>query len=143
MSFVFFPSLVCLPSPSPIYLFLFWVPQVPGDHCLSHLPHFFGWSSVERLSVVGSCYSDFRVIRACLAVISPLCHSLNLPYTCPTMRTSSGPTRSSGLRIVGNYAEEPDLGQIGEGFGRPALVVNHVPSAVPPSPSGKGKGKVS
>ena len=76
----------------------------------------FGWSFVERLSTVGSCCSDFRVIRSCLAAIPPLCYSLDLPYTCPTMRTSSGPTRSSGLRIGGNSAEEPDLGQTDEGF---------------------------
>ena len=143
MSFDFFPSLVRLPFPSPIYLFLFWVLRVPRGHCLSSLPHFFGWSSVERPLAVGSCCYDFKVIRACLDAIPPLCHSLDLPYTCPTMRTSSGPTRSSGLRIGGNSTEEPDLGQTDEGSGRPTLVVDRVPSAGPLSLSGKGKGKVS
>ena len=47
--------------------------------------------------------------------IPPLYHLLDLPYTCPIMRTSSGPTRSSGLRIRGSSVEEPDLGQTGEG----------------------------
>ena len=46
-------------------------------------------------------------------------------------------------RIGGNSAKEPDLGQTGEESGRPALIVDLVPSAGPPSSSGKGKGKVS
>ena len=36
-----------------------------------------------------------------------------------------------------------DLGQIGGGYDRPAIVVDRVPLASPPSPYGKGKGKVS
>ena len=134
VSFVFFPSLVRLPSPSSVYLFLFWIPWVPSGHCLSHLPHFFGWSFVERLSAMGSYYSDFRIIRACLATIPPLYHSLDLPYTCPTLRNSSGPTCSSALRIGGSFAEEPDLGQTCGGSGRSAIIVNRVHSAGPPSP---------
>ena len=74
---------------------------------------------------------------------SASCHLLDLSYTFPTMRTSSGPTRSSGLCIGGKSAEEPDLGQTNEGSGHPALIVYRVPSAGPPSSSGKGKGKVS
>ena len=143
MSFVFFTSLVRLPSSSLVYLFLFWIPWVPGGHCSSPLPHFFGWSSVEYLLAVGSYCSDFRVIRVCLARILPLYHSFDLPYSCPIMRTSSRPNRSSGLCIGGSSAEEPDLGQTGEGFGRPAIVVDHVPSTRPLFPSGKGKSKVS
>ena len=143
MSFVFFPSLVRLPSPSLVYLFLFWISWVPGGHCLSPLPHFFGWSSIERLLVVGSYCSDFKVIRACLVGILPLYHLLHLPYTCPIMRTSSGPTRSSGLCIGGSSVKEPDLGQTGEGFDRSTIVVDRVPLVGPPSLSGKGKSKVS
>ena len=75
--------------------------------------------------------------------ILPLYHLFNLPYTCPIMRTSSRPNRSSGLCIGGSFAEELDLGQTGEGSGRPAIVVDQVPLAGPPSPSGKGKSKVS
>ena len=59
------------------------------------------------------------------------------------MRTSSGPSRPSGLRIGGSSTEGSDLGQIGGGSGCPAIVVNRVPSTGPPSPHGKGKGKVS
>ena len=59
------------------------------------------------------------------------------------MRTSSRPNRSSGLRIGGSSAEELDLGQTGERFGRLAIVVGQVPLAGTPSPSGKGKSKVS
>ena len=92
---------------------------------------------------MGSYCSDFRVIRECLAGISPLYHSLDLPYTCPIMRTSFGPTRSSSLRIRGSSVEELDLGQTGEGSGRSAIVVGRVPSAGPPSLFGKGKSKVS
>ena len=57
---------------------------------------------------MGSYYSDFRVIRACLARILPLYHSFDLPYTCPIMRTSSRLNRSSGLRIWGRPAEESE-----------------------------------
>ena len=88
------------------------------------------------------CY-DFRVIRACLDGILPLYHSFDLPYSCPIMHTSSEPNRSSGLRIGGSSIEEPDLGQTGEGSSRLAVVVNRVPPTGPPSPSGKGKSKVS
>ena len=59
------------------------------------------------------------------------------------MRTPSGSSRPSGLRIGGSSTEGSDLEQIGGGFGRPAIVVNRVPLATPPSPNGKGKGKVS
>ena len=59
------------------------------------------------------------------------------------MRTSSGPNFSSGMRIGGSSTEEPDLGQISEGFDRLAIVVDQVPLAGPPSPSGKGKSKDS
>ena len=59
------------------------------------------------------------------------------------MLTSSGPNRSSGLRIGGSSTEEPDLRQICEGSGCPTLVVNRVPPARPRSSSGKGKNKVS
>ena len=60
------------------------------------------------------------------------------------MRTSSRPSRPSGLRIGGSSIEGSDLGQIGRGSGRPATVVDRVPLAGPPSPhsEGKGKGKV-
>ena len=57
-----------------------------------------------------SYYSNFRVIRACLAEIPPLYNSFDLPYTCPIMCTSSGPNRSSDMCIGGSSAEEPDLG---------------------------------
>ena len=92
---------------------------------------------------MGSYYFDFRVIRECLVGIPPLYHSFDLSYSCPIMRTSSGLNRSSGPRIGGNFAEEPDLGQTGEGSDCPVLVVDRVPSAGPPSSFGKGKSKVS
>ena len=59
------------------------------------------------------------------------------------MRTSSRPSRSSGLRIGGKPTEGSDLGQIGGGPGRPVIVVDWVPLAGPPSLSGKSKSKVS
>ena len=92
---------------------------------------------------MGSYCSDFRVIRACLAGISPLYHLFDLPYTCPITLTSSRPNHSSGLCIGGSSVKEPDLGQTSEGSGRPAIVVDRVPLAGPPSLSGKGKSKVS
>ena len=49
-----------------------------GGHCLSPLPHFFGWNYVKRILVVGSYCFDFRVIRACLVGIMPLYHSFDL-----------------------------------------------------------------
>ena len=92
---------------------------------------------------MGSYCSDFKVIRACLVGIPPLYRSFDLPYTCPIMRTSFGPNHSFGLRIGGSFAEEPDLGQTSEGSGHQAIVFDRVPSAGPPSPSRKGKSKVS
>ena len=77
------------------------------------------------------------------AGILPFYHSSNFHYTCLIMRTSSGPSRPSGLHIVGSSAKGSDLGQIVGGSGRPAIVVERVPLASPPSPYGKGKGKVS
>ena len=141
--FVLFPSLVRLFSSSSIYLFLFWIPWVPGGHCLSLLPHFFGWNSVEHILTVGSYCFDLRVIRACLDGILPLYHSFDLPYTCPVMRTSFGPNRSYGLRLGGRPAEESDSRQTGCGSGSLAAVVDRAPPTDHPFPSGKGKGKVS
>ena len=63
-----------------------------------------------RLLVVWSYCSNFRVIWACLAEIPSFYHSFDLPYSCPIMRTSSRPNRSSGLLIGGSSIEEPDLG---------------------------------
>ena len=109
---------------------------------MSSLLHFLGWSSVACLLAVWSYCSNFRVIRVCLAEVPPFYHLFDLPYSCPIMRTSSGPNRSSGLRIGESSTEESDLGQIGEGSGRPALVVDHDPLVGPLSSSGRGKSKV-
>ena len=140
-----FSSLVWfrLSSSSLVYLFLFWIPWVPGGHCLSPLPHFFGWNSVEHILAVRSYCSDFRVIRACLAGIPPLYHSFDLPCTCPIMCTSSGPNFSSGLRLRGRPAEEFESRRTGGGSGSLAAVVDRTPTVDHPSPFGKGKGKVS
>ena len=48
-----------------------------------------------------------------------------------------------GLRIGGSSTDGSDLGQIGGGFDGPAIVIDRVPLAGPPSPYGKGKGKVN
>ena len=61
----------------------------------------------------GRYCSDFGVVRACLAEI-PL-YSFDLPFPHLTMRTPLGLIRPSILRIGGSSAEEPDLGQTGEG----------------------------
>ena len=110
---------------------------------MSPLPHFFCWNSVERILAVGSYCSDFGLIRACLTGILPLYHSFNLPYTCPIMRTSSGPNRSSSLRLGGRPTEESESIQTSGGSGSLAVVVDIAPPTDHPSPSGKGKGKVS
>ena len=89
----------------------------------------------------GSYCLDFGVVRACLVEI-PL-YSFDLPFPRLTMRTPLGLSRPLVLRIGDSSAEEPDLGQTGEGSGHPAIVVDRVPLAGPPSPSGKGKSKVS
>ena len=78
-----------------------------------------------------------------LVGILPFYRSSAFPYTYSIMRTFSGPNRPSGLRIKGSSIEGSDLGQIGGGSSRPAIVVDRVPSAGPPSHPGKGKGKVS
>ena len=124
ISFLLFPSLVCLSSSSPVYLFSFW-------------------NSVERILAMGSYCSDFRVIRVCLARIPPLYDSFDLPYTCPIMRTSSRPNRSSSLRKGGRPAEESESRRTGGGFGSLAVVVDRAPPADHPSSFGKGKGKIS
>ena len=78
-----------------------------------------------------------------LARILPFYRSSIFPHTCSIMRTSSKPSHPSSLSIGGSSIEGSDLGQIGGGSGRPAIVVDRVPLTVPPSPYGKGKGKVS
>ena len=59
------------------------------------------------------------------------------------MRTSSGPNRSPRLRIEGRPAEELESRRIGGGSRSLAAVVDRAPPADHPSPSGKGKGKIS
>ena len=64
-------------------------------------------------------------------------------YTCPIMRTSSRPNRSSGLRIEGRLAEEFESRWTGGGSGSLATIVDRAPPAGHPSPPSKGKGKIS
>ena len=64
-------------------------------------------------------------------------------YTCPIMHTSSGPNRSSGLRIRERPAEETESRQTGGGSGSLAVMVDRAPPADHPSPPSKGKGKIS
>ena len=89
----------------------------------------------------GSYYLDFGVVRACLVEI-PL-YSFDLPFPRLTTRTPLGLNRPPVLRIGGSSAEEPNLGQTGEGSGLLAIVVDRVPFVGPPPPFGKGKSKVS
>ena len=89
----------------------------------------------------GSYCSDFGVFKACLAEI--LLYSFDLPFPCLTMCTPWGLSRPPVQCIGGSSAEEPDLGQTGEGSGRPTIVVDRVPLVGPPSPSDKGNSKVS
>ena len=89
----------------------------------------------------GSYCSDFGVVRACLAKI-PL-YSFDLPFPRLTMRTPLGLSRPHVLHIGGSSVEELDLGQTGEGSSRPVIIVDQVPLAGPPFPSGNGKSKVS
>ena len=78
-----------------------------------------------------------------LAGILPFYRLSIFPHTCSIIRTSSRPNRPSGLCIEGSSAEGWDLGRIGGGFGRPAIVVDQVTLAGPLFPYGKGKGKVN
>ena len=59
------------------------------------------------------------------------------------MRTSSKPNRSSGLLLKGRPTEESESRRTGGGSGSLAVVVNRAPPTDHPSPSSKGKGKVS
>ena len=79
----------------------------------------------------------------CLARIPPLYHSFDLPYTFPIMHTSFGPNRSSSLRIEGRLVEESESRRTGGGSSSLAVVVDRAPPTDYPSPSGKGKGKIS
>ena len=90
-----------------------------------------------------SYYSDFRVIRACLAEILPLLSFVRPLYTCPIMCTSSRPNHSSGLHLGGRPVEESELRRTDSGSNSLAAVVDRAPPTDHPSPSGKGKGKVS
>ena len=110
---------------------------------MSPLPNFFGWNSIKRILAVGSYYSDFMVIRACLAGIPPLYHSFDLSYTYPIKRTSSGPNRSSGLCIGGRSVKESESRRIGSRSGSLTAVVDRTPPMDNPSSSGKGKRKIS
>ena len=92
---------------------------------------------------MASYCSDFRVIRVCLARIPPLYDSFDLLYTCPIMRTSSRPNRSSSLRKGGRPAEESESRRTGGGFDSLTVVADRAPHADHPSSSGKGKGKIS
>ena len=77
------------------------------------------------------------------ARIPPLYHSIDLPYTCLIMRTSSGLNRSFGQCIGGRPTEESDLGHTGGGSDRPTIIIDQVPLTGPLSPYGKGKSKIS
>ena len=90
--------------------------------CLLPLPYSSNWSFLERIATVGSYYSDYGVVKAYLAEI--LLYSFDLPFPRLTMRTPLGLSRHPILHIGGSSAEEPDLGQTGEGSGRPAIVVD-------------------
>ena len=59
------------------------------------------------------------------------------------MRTSSGPSRSSGMRIGGRPFEESKSRRTSRGSGSLAIVVNGAPPAGHPSQPSKGKGKIS
>ena len=79
-----------------------------------------------------TCYGVRRslVVVVCpffpsfLVGIFPFYHSSAFPYTYSIIRTSSGPNRPFGLCIGGSSTEGPDLGQVGGGSGRPAIVVD-------------------
>ena len=66
-------------------------------------------------------------------------HSSDFPYICPIMRTSSGSSCPSGLLIGGSSAEGSNIGQIGGGSGRLAIVVDPVSLAGPPPPMVKAR----
>ena len=72
---------------------------------------------------------------ACLAGIPPLYHSFDLPYTCPIMRTSSGPNLSSGMRIEGRPTKESESRRTSGGSGSLAAVVDRAHPTDHPSPS--------
>ena len=59
-----------------------------------------------------------------LVEIFPFYHLFAFPYTCSIMRTSSGPSRPSGLRIGGSSIEGSNVGQTGGGSGLSAVVVD-------------------
>ena len=56
--------------------------------CLLPLPYSSDWSFLERIVTVGSYYSDYGVVSACLAEI-PL-YSFDVPFPRLTMRTPLG-----------------------------------------------------
>ena len=78
-----------------------------------------------------------------MAGIPTLYHLFDLPYICRVMRTSSRPSRSSGLLIGGRSAEEFESRRTDGGSGSLAAVVDRAHPADHPSLSGKGKGKIS
>ena len=59
------------------------------------------------------------------------------------MHTSSGPNRSSGLRIGGRPTEESKSRRTSGGSGSLSVMVDRAPPVGHPSPHGKGKEKIS
>ena len=84
----------------------------------------------------------FLFLTFLVGVLS-LYHSFDLPYNFPITRTSSGPNRSFGLRIVGRSIEKSESRQTGGRSGCLAAMVNRAPQGDLPSLLDKGKGKIS
>ena len=89
---------------------------------------------------------SFRVlsltnVRACL--VGVLHYFFKFLSPCLALHISMGPGRSSVLRIRSNSTEASGSGQTGGESYSLAVVVHRDAPGEPPSPLGKGKGKIS
>ena len=117
----------------------------------------FWWFLTSRLGVVPSVlflglvhlffffiffgFEVLRSVRACL--VGVLHYFFKFLSPCLVFHISMGPGRSSILRIGSNSTKASRSGQTGGESDSLAVVVHRDTPGVPPSPLGKGKGKIS
>ena len=90
------------------------------------------------------CLFGFEVLQSVKACLVGVLHYLfEFLSPCLALHISMGPGRSSVLRIGSNSTEASGSEQTSGESDSLAVVVHRDAPAVPPSPLGKGKGKIS
>ena len=86
-------------------------------------------------------FEVLRSVRACL--VGVLHYFFQFLFPCLALHISMGPGRSSVLRIGSNSTEASSSRPTGGESDSLVVVVHRVALGEPPSPLGKGKGKIS